>query len=406
MKSVSKKQVNLFSSNLNDSHLNEGMMFQSRLNLVSAKNEFIHLAGSDGKAHKYIDMMSAYGSVNFGHLNPKINPYQKLKADIAACFVPKESELWANWICTKLDVQSTHRVLSQVGGSFAVSTALSMCLNSRPGKILAVKGSFHGLGLDSLAVTDIHKEFAIQNNRWLKLIENNVTFVEPGTFISDWSGVSAFIYEPVQGANGYVPLEPIWLLEMQRRAQNAGAYTIADEIQSGFFRHGHLSVAKNYGLTPDIFLFGKSLTNGLFPMSAVVYNGHLEGIWTQPIILSHTHQTNCLGQYAAWSVARYLDTTDIKEKVRRVHDRFSEFTDELRGNENIKKIHLSGPTLSFEVTNGRAKQIVLKIFEKGVMFFTGGRNGERFRMAPPITISSKSLEIALNEFYREIKKLK
>lgn len=42
---------------------------------------------------------------------------------------------------------------------------------------------------------------------------------------------------------------------------------IDDEIQMGFYRTGRLWSIENYGITPDVITFAKSLTNGMNPLS-------------------------------------------------------------------------------------------------------------------------------------------
>ncbi|MEZ6081939.1 MAG: aminotransferase class III-fold pyridoxal phosphate-dependent enzyme [Pirellulaceae bacterium] len=45
---------------------------------------------------------------------------------------------------------------------------------------------------------------------------------------------------------------------------------IADEIQTGLGRFGHLSLAKEQSWQPDLLVLGKSLGGGLVPISAVL----------------------------------------------------------------------------------------------------------------------------------------
>ena len=351
---------------------------------MSADNATLLIA-KDGRKKVMQDMMSSYGAVNFGHCNRNILDCVRSDIDIAACFYPEEAYLYSDWICQQLGVDD-HKVLFQVGGSFAVSTALSMSLNDRPGKIVALKGSFHGLGLDSLCVTDIHKGYAIQRNDWVDLLKPFVEHVSPGDHIR-WKDVSAFIFEPIQGANGYIPVDEEWLVRTVSDAKRAGVVVIADEIQSGYYRHGVLSPSCSMGLAPDIYLFSKSMTNGSFPMSAVVYSNHLTPLGRpSKIYLSHTFQTSAIGISAAFAVSKFIDDGFDRDNLREIEVVMKCVASELKQMNHVKDIYVTGPTLSFGIDSSEVIRRILSLcFHRNVLCFSGGKTGNRIRFAPPVT---------------------
>ncbi|WP_424217325.1 aminotransferase class III-fold pyridoxal phosphate-dependent enzyme (plasmid) [Streptomyces sp. BI20] len=375
--------------------LDESHVLSSRHRLVSARNEVLVLSTPDGPERAYTDLMSAYGAVNFGHANPDITASADEPADLAGCFYPPEADEVADWLCARLNLPR-HRVLFQVGGSFAVSTALALARRARAGRILAMEGSFHGLGQDTLAVTGIQHALALQAGPGVTRLGEDVDFLKPGSPPPDWSLYSCLLFEPVQGANGYVPLERAWLADLAAGAREAGVIVVADEVQSGFHRHGPLSVARAWGLTPDVLLFGKSLTNGLYPLSAVVHDEALEGPHTDPgVRLAHTFQTGVPGYRAAAAVTRWLDSTPVADLAAGVHRALRDAADRLSPLPEVRGVHLTGPTLSFEVLGGRGPRAVRRAFEDGVVAFVGGPASERVRVAPPLTIPPARLEAAL-----------
>jgi 4-aminobutyrate aminotransferase-like enzyme len=48
-----------------------------------------------------------------------------------------------------------------------------------------------------------------------------------------------------------------------------GILLVVDEIQMGFWRTGKLWSIEHFGVTPDVLVFGKALTNGLNPLSGL-----------------------------------------------------------------------------------------------------------------------------------------
>lgn len=375
------------------SRLDERWGLASGYSYVLGSNAIVVLGLPDGGQQEFVDFTSVYGSVNFGHSNPDIGRCLQKGSDLPGICYPPEAEQLARWLCRNFGSRPNDQVLFQVGGSFAVSTALAIARRARPGKVMAVSGGFHGLGLDSQSITSIQISSTLQRTSWIKALSEDVMIVEPGTVMTDWSGISCVIYEPVQGANGYIPLPANWLLEVEQAAQEAGVITIADQIQASFYRHGVLNKARALGLSPDISLCGKSLTNGIYPLSAVIYPVELEPSEGQPY-LAHTFQTGTLGYEAGAAVATYIDGTPLEEMACDIEEALRRFANShLGGDGNGSgqyQTHISGPTLSFQPTQP-ARDVVGAAFAHGLLICSGGPSFERVRVAPPLTIGREQL---------------
>lgn len=369
--------------------------FLDKFSYVTATNAKVRLADIHGREREYVDLMSAYGAVNFGHNNNQIrDAATRQTADTVGRFYPKEAEYVADWLCQQLERGETGRVLFQIGGSHAVGAAIAIAQRARPGIILSVEGSFHGLGLESLAATSIHRSSAIQNTPLLERVTPLVRHLHPGDFPDDWAEVSCFLYEPVQGANGYIPLDPAWLAELEHQAVAAGVATIADEIQSGFYRHGTLSPARSMNLSPDIHIFSKSLTNGAFPLSAVVYDLALEPKQHQPF-LCHTFQTAAMGYFWAKAVVDYIDSTPVASMGSELSAELQRYAEVLDGAGLVNEVHVTGPSLSFRPLRATAQEVVKRALSAGLLVFAGGASFQRIRVAPPLTVPSVDLQNGL-----------
>ena len=362
--------------------------------VLAALNATLRLRAPDGKIYSFTDLMCAYGAVNFGHMNPSIEPYNSLTSDLVACFYPPTATTYASWLLNKLKLNS-HSVLYQVGGSFAVSSAIAMAQRIRPGKVLTIDGGFHGLGVDTLAASSRGRDASLQQSPLVKEIDTRFLRIPAGSDFSNWNQVSCLLYEPIQGANGYVPLPPAWLRSLSRSAQSAGVTVIADEIQCGFYRFGFLSTAQQENLNPDIYLFSKSMTNGIYPTSVVIYPQDFHRVLPAgDDYWNHTFQTASLGLDAAVAVAAYIDRTNIAGMIAVVHAALARSVERLAGNPALSAFHLAGPTLSLAVRDGRASEVIRKCEQRGVLIFGGG-GGQRIRIAPPITIPEEQLTAAL-----------
>jgi 4-aminobutyrate aminotransferase-like enzyme len=373
--------------------LDESRAFGKNWTCGQALNASLTLRRGEGKNEKFTDLTSSYGAVNFGHCNEDIRLPAHPSSDLVAGVYPPEAEIFARWLTDALGL-SGFKVLFQIGGSFAVSSALALAQRRRPGKILAIEGGFHGLGLDSLSVTSAQRSFALQETRLRQPLGSFVDVLAPGETGVDWSGVSCLIFEPIQGAGGYVPLDAKWLQDLCAQAKDAGAIVIADEIQCGYYRFGDFSVARKWGLNPDILLFSKSMTNGIYPFSVVVYRQTLEEGIGDGVILAHTFQTSALGCFAACAVADYIDSHDVKADCRRIAVPLAEAAARMAKSGRARDIHQLGPSLSFRpVIN--AGDLVKACFADRLLILGGGVDGERIRIAPPLTIETEALRRAL-----------
>ncbi|MEU5671420.1 aminotransferase class III-fold pyridoxal phosphate-dependent enzyme, partial [Micromonospora sp. NPDC047753] len=327
------------------SALSETPLFAKQWTLTDADNAWLTLTDPSGAERRILDCVSTYGAVNFGHRNPEINPFGAARADLAPYFQPAEGELFAQWLRDRLDLPE-HRALYQIGGSFAVSTAIALAQHRRPGTVVVVRGGYHGLGVDTVAMSE-SRPGVLQHTDFVSDLEARILTIRPGEVPTDWRGISAFLYEPVQGANGYVPLDVDWLRECATSAAQAGVTVIADEIQAGFYRHGSLSPSMALSLHPDILLFGKSMTNGLFPLSVIFYDRRFEETFPGRHALMHTFQTSALGMYAAWAVARYLDRVPQTEPVARIAAQLDVAAGRLADRPGASPVFRVGPVLSF-----------------------------------------------------------
>ncbi len=375
------------------SDLDESRAFGDHWTCSRASNASLTLSRGAGTTEEFTDLSSCYGAVNFGHCNEDIRLPANPSSDLVAGIYPPEAERFARWLTEALGV-SDFKVLFQLGGSFAVSAALALAQRHRPGKILAIEGGFHGLGLDSLSVTTAQRSFALQETPLRQALDSFVDVLAPGETGIDWSGVSCLIFEPIQGARGFVPLDADWLQGLCAQAQHAGVTVVADEIQCGYYRFGDFSVAREWGLDPDVLLFSKSMTNGLYPFSAVVYRPTLEVGIGGGVVLAHTFQTSALGCFAACAVADYLDSRDVKADCHRVAVPLAEAAARITESGWAREIHQLGPSLSFRPTT-HAGDLVKACFADRVLILGGGIDGERIRIAPPLTIETATLRRAL-----------
>ena len=90
---------------------------------------------------------------------------------------------------------------------------------------------------------------------------------------------AAILVEPIQGEGGVIIPPSGYLKELAEICQKNNVLLIADEIQTGLGRTGKLFAAQHEGVRPDITIIGKALAGGFYPVSAVLADADLLGLF-------------------------------------------------------------------------------------------------------------------------------
>jgi 4-aminobutyrate aminotransferase-like enzyme len=127
------------------------------------------------------------------------------------------------------------------------------------------------------------------------------------------------IFEAVQGTGGYARPPEGYFERMAEVCKEHGILTIADEIQMGFFRTGKMWSVEHFGITPDIIVFGKALTNGLNPISGIIARKDLmaHDIWG-PGMTHCTFSSNPLGTTTGLAVMELIKKDNFEQKANHI----------------------------------------------------------------------------------------
>ncbi|HEV3056792.1 MAG TPA: aminotransferase class III-fold pyridoxal phosphate-dependent enzyme [Vicinamibacterales bacterium] len=308
----------------------------------------------DREGTPYLDLQMWYSAANFGYGNRRLNAALTRQLETLpqlACqyLHPEKIELAAaigRLNASRFGVDG--RVHFNVGGSQAIEDSLKIVRNAT-GKnlVFAFMGGYHGRTLAASAITSSYRyrrRFGHFSDRahfvpfpycfrcpydkkiddcglyCLKQFEQNFdteynSFWDPKAGESEFS---AFYVEPIQGTGGYVIPPPGYFAGLKKILDERHILMVDDEIQMGFYRAGKFWAIENFGVTPDIIVFGKALTNGLNPLS---------GVWAREDLISpevfppgSTHSTfasNTLGTAVALEAVRMMAEHDYEEATRR-----------------------------------------------------------------------------------------
>jgi ornithine--oxo-acid transaminase len=354
---------------------------------------------TDPEGNKYLDMLSAYSALNQGHRHPKIIEALKRQANrvtlTSRAFHHDQLGPWYEKISI---LTNKEMVLPMNTGAEAVETAIKAArrwaydckgVEKDKAELIVCEGNFHGrtLGAVSLSSDEEYKRGFGPLLPGIKIIPyGEINRLKEA--ITEHT--AAFIVEPIQGEAGIIiPPEGFMEAAYQLCKENNVLF-IADEIQTGLSRTGKLFASEWYGIEPDMYILGKALGAGVFPISCVVANEDILGVFN-PGSHGSTFGGNpmaCAVSIAALDVIIEENLTDRSANLGKY---FLQKLIEIN-NPIIKDIRGRGLFIGVELTV-EARPYCEKLKEVGVLCKETHETVIRF--APPLTITKEELDWAI-----------
>ena len=203
---------------------------------------------------------------------------------------------------------------------------------------------------------------------------------------------AALLIEPIQGEAG-INIPPVGFLKMAYECcQENNVLFIADEIQTGLGRTGKNFACDWEDVVPDIYILGKALGGGVYPISAVAANKEILGVFN-PGSHGSTFGGNPLG--AACGIAA-IDVLIDDGLVENSFVLGEYFKSELMKIESpmIKEIRGRGLFIGLEL-NQTARPICEQLAKKGILCKDTKVNTIRF--APPLVITKEEIDFAIGK---------
>jgi ornithine--oxo-acid transaminase len=360
--------------------------------VTHAEGAWVH----DDRGRRYLDALSAYSALNFGHRHPRLvaAAHEQLERVTLTSRAfsndqlgPFARELAA--LCGK------DRVLPMNTGAEAVETAIKAARKwgydvkgVRPGRatILVCDGNFHGRTTTIVSFSDdplARDGFGPFTPGFARVPFGDAAALSRA--LRDDADVVAFLVEPVQGEAGVIVPPDGYLREARRLCSQHGVLLIADEIQSGLGRTGRTFACDHEDVVPDVYVLGKALGGGILALSAIVADDAVLGVFS-PGSHGSTFGGNPLACAVGRAVLELLATGEPQANAARTGARLRAGLDAAPP-AALSAIRSRGLWfgLDLDPAGPSARTACERLLGQGVL--AKDTHGHTIRLAPPLTIS-------------------
>ncbi len=370
------------------------------LDVILTRGEGVWVYDIDG--NRYLDCLSSYSALNQGHVHPKILAAMFAQAKkltlTSRAFRNDQLPLFYKELS---DLTGYEMSLPMNSGAEAVETAIKLArkwayrvkgVPRHKAEIITCQNNFHGrtVSIISFSTEPLYRDdfgpftpgFVVVHYGDADAIAKAIT---PYT--------AAVMVEPVQGEAGVnIPPEG-YLKKVRELCSKNNVLLIADEIQTGLGRTGKMFACDYESVHPDMLIIGKALSGGFYPISAVVADSNLLGLFTPG-----EHGSTFGGNPLAMAVARASLRVIVEENMVANSAKMGEYLLEQLveiSSPHVKEVRGMGLLIGVELhpKAGGARRFCEALVKQGILAKETHENVIRF--APPLIISQADIDWAL-----------
>ena len=363
------------------------------LDLVIAEAQGAWVTDIEGT--RYLDCLSAYSAVNQGHAHPRLVAALVVQAQrvtlTSRAFRNDQLGAFSEALARRC---GKDMVLPMNTGAEAVETAIKAArrwgyrvkgIAPDRAQIIAFNGNFHGR---TTTLVGFSSEPAYRAD--FGPFAAGFTLVPFGDINAVRDAITpetcAVLLEPMQCEAGVIIPPTGFLAELRALCSEQGVLLVADEIQTGLGRTGAMFACDHEQVTPDVYILGKALSGGMYPVSAVVANADILGLF-EPGSHGSTYGGNPLGCAVAREALQVIDDEQLVERSARLGAWLLEALRSLR-HPAIKAVRGRGLMCAIEL-HEPARPWCEALQRRGVL--CKETHGTVIRLSPPLVISEQDL---------------
>jgi ornithine--oxo-acid transaminase len=358
---------------------------------------------TDIAGKRYLDCLSAYSAVNFGHGNPAILAAARAQLDRVTLTSRAFHHDQFGPFCAELaELVGKQMVLPMNTGAEAVETGIKVArkwgyrvkgVPAGLANIVVADHNFHGRTTTVISFSDdpdARADFGPYTPGFRQVPFGDAAALAAA--VDD--NTVAVLLEPVQGEAGVILPPPGYLARVRELCTERNVLFIADEVQAGLARTGRTLACEHFGVVPDMYLLGKALGGGVVPVSAVVADADVLGV-LRPGQHGSTFGGNPLACAVGRAVVELLATGEYQERARVLGEQLRAGLDSLVGH-GVTEVRSLGlwAGLDIDPALGTGRAVCERLLAHGVL--AKDTHGQTLRLGPPLVIEPAELDFALD----------
>ncbi|CAM5555103.1 ornithine--oxo-acid transaminase [Streptomyces avidinii] len=360
---------------------------------------------TDVEGRRYLDMLAGYSALNFGHGNRRLLDAARAQLErVTLTSRAFHHDRFADF-CTELAALcGKEAVLPMNTGAEAVETAVKTArkwgyevkgVPDGHAKIVVAADNFHGRTTTIVSFSTDHEardHFGPYTPGFEIVPYGDLTALAAAVT----SNTVAVLLEPIQGEAGVLVPPAGYLRGVRELTRERNVLFMADEIQSGLGRTGRTFACEHEDVVPDVYILGKALGGGVVPVSAVVADHDVLGVF-KPGEHGSTFGGNPLACAVALEVVAMLRGGEYQQRAAELGDHLHRELNLLVGGGAVTAVRGRGLWAGVDIdpAYGTGREISEKLMELGVL--VKDTHGSTIRIAPPLVISKEDLDWGLDQ---------
>ncbi|MGD0612311.1 MAG: ornithine--oxo-acid transaminase [Anaerolineales bacterium] len=370
------------------------------LDVVLTRGEGVWVYDVEGR--KYLDCLSAYSALNQGHVHPKIlAALQEQAAKITLTARAFRNDQLPLFYQELSELTGYEMSLPMNSGAEAVETAIKLArkwayqvkgVPRHQAEIITCAGNFHGRTVTTISFSTeplYRDDFGPFTPGFLTVPFGDAAAVEKAMN----PNTAALLVEPIQGEGGVIIPPAGYLRRVAELCKKNNVLLIADEIQTGLGRTGRLFACQYENVRPDMVVIGKALAGGFYPVSAVLADSPLLGLFV-PGEHGSTFGGNPLAAAVSRAALKVITDENLVQRAAQLGEYFIEQLSEIPS-PHVKEVRGRGLLIGVELEEdaGGARRFCEALQKENIL---AKETHERvIRFAPPLVIEKETIDWAL-----------
>ncbi|MEU1972585.1 ornithine--oxo-acid transaminase [Microbacterium sp. NPDC019599] len=359
---------------------------------------------TDVEGKRYLDLLSAYSALNFGHRHPAlVAAVEEQLGRITLTSRAFHNDQLGVFAAALARLCGKDLVLPMNTGAEAVETGIKVArawayrvkgVAQDAATVVVAHGNFHGRTTTIVGFSDdplAREGFGPFAPGFVSVPFGDAAAIEAAIT----PDTAAVLVEPIQGEAGII-IPPVgYLAAVREICTKHKVLFIADEIQSGLGRVGETFACDREGVVPDVYLLGKALGGGILPLSAVVADDEVLGV-IRPGEHGSTFGGNPLASAVGLRVVEMLETGEFQRRAAALGEHLEAKLDELVGH-GVTAVRVAGLWAGIDIDPavGTGREVAERLLGRGVL--VKDTHGQTIRIAPPLVVRATELDWAIEQ---------